>query len=145
MSTPIDASILAPDLATKVRRLCYRGYQYYDEGDFQKALRTFYQAWLTLPKPQAQWREAGWVLTAIGDAYFRIGKHEQACEALSSALRCPGADRSPFAHLRLGQALYELEQRDQAQDLLRKAAELGGSELFAREDAKYRRLLSSTV
>lgn len=145
MSSSIDASILAPDLATKVRRLCYRGYQYYDEGDFQLALRTFYQAWLALPKPQTQWREAGWVLTAIGDAYFRIGKHQQACEALTSAMRCPGATRSPFAHLRLGQALYELEQLAQAQDVLRKAIEMGGSDLFAREDAKYRRLVSAAI
>lgn len=145
MSPSIDTSILAPDLATKVRRLCYRGYLHYDEGDFQRALRTFYQAWLALPKPQSRWREAGWVLTAIGDAYFRIGKYQQACEALTSALRCPGAERSPFAHLRLGQALYELEETHQAQDALRKAAEMGGSDLFAREDAKYRRLANATV
>lgn len=135
------APVLAPDLASKVRRLCFRGYQYYDDGEFQLALRAFYQAWLVLPKPQAQWREAGWVLTAIGDSYFRAEKYEQAREALVSALSCPAADASPFVHLRYGQVLYELGQKTEAQLALQKAAKLGGDEVFAGEDFKYRRTL----
>lgn len=145
LSSSTDAPILAHDLAMKVRRLCFRGYQHYDDGKFQLALRTFYQAWLVLPKPQAHWREAGWVLTAIGDAYFRIGKYEQAREALHSALSCPAADASPFIHLRYGQALYELALMDDAQQALRKAVHLGGDELFAGEDSKYRLALDTTI
>lgn len=133
-----DIPILADDLAMKVKQLCYRGYQHYDDGDFQQALRTFYQAWLLLPKPQTQWREAGWALTAIGDAYFRTRQYSQSCEALRSALLCPTTERSPFAHLRYGQSLYELGREDEALEQLQAAHNLGGSKVFAREHIKYR-------
>ncbi|MEX1032233.1 MAG: hypothetical protein WDZ30_02640 [Cellvibrionaceae bacterium] len=128
----------------KVKRLCYQGYQHYDDRAYERALRTFYQAWLLLPKPQTRWREAGWALTAIGDTYFRMGQYAQSCEALRSALRCPATDRSPFVHLRYGQSLYELAHEDDAHRQLRIAHDLGGSEVFAREDEKYR-LLVETV
>lgn len=135
--------MLAHNLALKVRRLCFRGYQHYDGGKYQRALRSFYQAWLVLPKPQARWREAGWILTAIGDSYFRIGKYQQAREALLSALSCPEADASPFIYLRYGQVLYELDQMDEARQALEKATRLGGDEIFADEDSKYRLALES--
>ncbi len=133
-----DIPILASDLAMKVKQLCYRGYQYYDDGDYQQALRTFYQAWLLLPKPQIQWREAGWALTAIGDTYFRTQQYTQSCEALRSALLCPATTESPFVHLRFGQSLFELGERDEAVQQLRSAYELGGHKAFAREHVKYR-------
>jgi len=106
-------------------------------------LRTFYQAWLVLPKPQTQWREAGWVLTAIGDSYFRLGQYTHACESLRSALICPEAKRSAFIRLRLGQSLYELGDKTEAELLLNQAFELGGERAFSGEPIKYRRLLSA--
>lgn len=138
-----DTPILGDELTTKVKQLCYRGYQHYDEGDYQRALRTFYQAWLLLPKPQTRWREAGWVLTAIGDSYFRTRQYKQSCEALRSALLCPVAGRSPFLHMRYGQSLYELGDEEDALQQLQTAFELGGSEVFAREHVKYRLALDA--
>lgn len=138
-----DIPILADELATRIKQLCYRGYQRYDDGDYQQALRTFYQAWLLLPKPQTRWREAGWALTAIGDAYFRTGQYRQSCEALGSALLCPATAESPFVHLRYGQSLHELGREEEAQRELQAAHELGGDEVFAREDVKYRMLVQT--
>lgn len=138
-----DIPILADELAMKVKQLCYRGYQHYDDGDYQQALRTFYQAWLLLPKPQIQWREAGWALTAIGDAYFRTQQYTQSCEALRSALLCPTTEKSPFVHLRFGQSLYELGEQQDALQHLRTAYTLGGNKVFAREPAKYRLALDA--
>ena len=66
------AALLDAKLVAKIRDLCYQGYVQYDDHDYRRALRTFYQAWLLVPKPQTEWRQAGWVLTAIGDAYFKI-------------------------------------------------------------------------
>ncbi|MCW8193322.1 tetratricopeptide repeat protein [Proteobacteria bacterium 005FR1] len=136
-----DIPILADNLSAKVKQLCYQGYQRYDAGDYQQALRAFYQAWLLLPKPQTQWREAGWALTAIGDTYFRTRQYSQSCEALRSALVCPVADQSPFVHLRLGQGLYELGEESEALQHLRLAKKLGGPDVFAREHVKYRMLV----
>ena len=140
-----EVALLDAKLVTKIRELCYQGYLQYDERDYRRALRTFYQAWLLVPKPQTDWREAGWVLTAIGDAYFKIGQFTQAAEAMRSALLCPTAKQSPFINLRLGQCQYELGEGDRAGDTLQKALELGGSKVFAKEAPKYRRVLDQVV
>ena len=140
-----EAAVLDSKLVTKIRELCYQGYTQYDQQDYRRALRTFYQAWLLVPKPQTHWREAGWVLTAIGDAYFSVQQYDQATEALRSALLCPTAKQSPFIHLRLGQCLYELGDDDRAHEMLHKALQLGGNKVFNKEAPKYRRLLDLVV
>ena len=137
--------LLDPKLVSKIRELCYQGYMQYDERDYRRALRTFYQAWLLVPKPQTDWREAGWVLTAIGDAYFKIHQYTQSSEALRSALLCPAAKQSPFIHLRLGQCYFEQGDDDKAHDYLQKAQQLGGAKIFAKESPKYRRALDMVV
>ncbi len=124
-------------LSQQVKTLCFEGYQQYDRGEYRTGLRTFYQAWLLIPKPQHHWLEAGWVLTAIGDAYFRTQQFEQGQEALRSALACPQTGKSPFVQLRLGQCLWELGQCTLARELLAKAHKMGGDKLFAKEDAKF--------
>lgn len=139
------ADLLDAKLVTKIRELCYQGYVQYDERDYRRALRIFYQAWLLVPKPQTNWREAGWVLTAIGDAYFKVHQYSQAIEALRSALLCPAAQKSPFVHLRLGQAYFELGDDEKAHDQLQKAMDIGGSKIFDKESPKYRRALDMVV
>lgn len=122
-----------PERERRVRLLCRAGYVHYDAGHPAKALRHFYRAWLLLPKPRHACVEGGWVLTAIGDAYYRLGNHRSACEALRSALHCPGIRGNPFVHLRLGQCCRALGHEAQAAAHLRIALEHGGESLFARE------------
>lgn len=126
-----------PNLSRKIRRLCATGYVRYDAGDYKAALRLFYQAWLQLPKPQMQTEAAGWVLTAIGDAYFRSAQYQLAKEALHSALHCPNMHKAPFIYLRLGQCQWELELYDNARRALLDAYHLAGTAIFADEDRKY--------
>jgi hypothetical protein len=126
-----------PALTRKIRQFCTAGYQHYDAGDYKAALRLFYQAWLLLPKPQTDWIEAGWVLTAIGDSYFRSAQYQQGREALQSALCCPQMEQAPFIHLRLGQCLWELGLCDSARTALLRAYEIAGMDIFSAEDRKY--------
>lgn len=126
-----------PELTRKIRQHCANGYQHYDAGDYKAALRLFYQAWLLLPKPQTDLKEAGWVLTAIGDAYFRSGQYQPGREALQSALCCPTMDQAAFIHLRLGQCLWELHLSDSARTSLMRAYQLAQMDIFAAEDRKY--------
>lgn len=121
----------------QVKALCAEGYALYDEGAYRTALRKFYQAWMLLPKPQPDYVESGWVLTAIGDCYFRSLQFEQGKEALVSALHCEGMIDNPFIHLRLGQCLLELGSRASAGTHLGIAYERGGRKLFEREAPKY--------
>ena len=128
---------LASQTAEHIKSLCAEGYRHYDTQDYKGALRIFYQAWLEVPRPQTDWIEAGWVLTAIGDTYFRLNQFSQACEALSSALHCPQAKGNPFIHLRLGQSLLEQGDVAQARRELHRAYSGGGKDIFEREPDKY--------
>lgn len=121
----------------QIKQLCAEGYALYDADDMRQALRKFYQAWMIFPKPQIDFPEAGWVLTAIGDSYFRTAQFSQGQEALASALHCEGMIDNPFIHLRLGQCLLELGINGTACTHLGIAYERGGRKLFEKEAPKY--------
>lgn len=129
----------------QIRMQCADGYALYDAGAYKDALRLFYQAWLLLPKPQTDHEAAGWVLTAIGDTYFRLGQYRQGREALISAFHCPNTVHSAFAHLRLGQCLWELDQQDQAQAALLEAYKIAQMDIFAAEDSKYHAVIAAIL
>ncbi|MBU2887158.1 hypothetical protein KO507_15435 [Gilvimarinus agarilyticus] len=125
-------------LTRQIRRFCADGYRLYDKGEYRLALRSFYQGWLTIPKPQIEHQQAGWVLTAIGDAYYKLKQYEQGVESLISATHCPGGDKSPFVYMRLGQCLWNLRQDSEARKYLFKAYRMPtGSDLLEQEDSRY--------
>jgi tetratricopeptide (TPR) repeat protein len=124
-------------LTQLLREHCRQGYAYYDQGNFKQAIRCFFTAWTKIPKPQPHWQESGWILTALGDAYFRKGDFDNALEALNSALHCPNTTNNPFIYLRLGQCYWETAASRKARLAFGKVIQLGGAELFAQEDAKY--------
>ncbi len=53
------------------------------------------------------------------------------------ALECPDAEDSPPILLRLGQSEFELDNKEAAAELLLRAYEAEGEELFDEEDEKY--------
>jgi tetratricopeptide (TPR) repeat protein len=128
---------LDAELVKKIKTLCAGGYRLYDKGDYKAALRQFYTALMSIPKPHTQHAEAGWVLTAIGDSYFRTKQWDQGREALASALQCPGVQGNPFVHLRLGQCLLEMQRKAVACEHLELAYLNGGRKFFRSEAPKY--------
>ncbi len=128
---------LTPDIRNDVKTFCQQGYKQYDEQNYTAALRLFYQAWVKLPKPQHDYEESGWALTAIGDTYFKLKKYKQAIEALRSALCCPNISDNPFVNLRLGQCLYESGQQYQGRVYLHRSYRAQGKVYFDQEDTKY--------
>lgn len=143
MSNPLPTA-LDDSLSEKIRDLCQQGYKHYDQADYKLAIRQFYRAWTLIPKPQQQWPEAGWVLTALGDAYFKTENYSSSIEALKSALHCPKTDKHPFIHLRLGQSYYESYKLSQTESdkensfsALTIAFNEGGEQLFAKEHPSY--------
>jgi tetratricopeptide (TPR) repeat protein len=136
-----EADALDQRITDKTLQLCQQGYELFDQGDIKTALRRFYAAWNLLPKPQTQWEQAGWILTALGDAYFAKGEFNNAIEALRSALHCPKALGNPIIHLRLGQSLFESNELHSALEQFELVVTNGGSNLFEQEPPKYRKLL----
>lgn len=136
---------LDPALEKKLKALCAQGYTLYDQGDFGAAVRAFYQAWLVLPKPQTQFPQASWVLTALADGYQRAGKPKQALEAAQSALCCPGAEANAIALLRKGQALLDLGDTSAARVALFKVYNQRGATAFANEPAHYLHAINDLI
>lgn len=132
-----DSNQLDEAATAKIKKLCAAGYSLYDLGDFKAALRIFYQAWVLLPKPQIDFEQSGWVLTSIGDTYFRLGQYQQSLEAISSALHCVNHGDNPFLLLRQGQCLLNQDQLPAARKLLFKAYQNAGAALFEKEPAIY--------
>lgn len=140
INNPPTAQPLDTAIASKTRLLCQQGYALFDRGDIKTAIRQFYSAWTLLPKPQTQWQEAGWILTALGDAYLAKGEYQNGKEALSSALHCPNAYGNPVIHLKLGQCLFELDDSRGAKQQFELVQANGGQTLLDREDPKYSEL-----
>lgn len=135
--------ILHPKIEINVLKLCKQGYTMYDNGEIKSALRKFYSAWTLLPKPQTQWQEAAWVLTALGDAYFTKGDYKNGQQALLSALHCPAGSGNPVIHFRLGQCLFELGNLDDARIQFNKAIDHGGKKLLEQANQDYWALVTN--
>lgn len=126
----------------EVYRLCERGDEDADGGDFAQALSCYWAAWDLLPEPKLANEAATWVLAAVGDANFLGGDYIAGRDNLGTVMHCPGGLGNPFLHFRLGQCHYELGQLDEARDELTRAYRAGGAHLFADEDPKYLALIA---
>jgi tetratricopeptide (TPR) repeat protein len=128
---------LADELHQRIVELSERGDSLAERGKYAEAIRTYRQAWALLPEPRLKWSAATWLLAAIGDAYFLDGDFEEASGAFRQSMLCPDALGNPFLHLRLGQSLLELGEREKGLDHLASAYMTGGRKIFEREDQKY--------
>ena len=121
----------------QVKALSAEGDAHAERGSHDAALKSYATALRLLPEPWEQWEAATWLLAAVADVHFSVGRFEAVRDAMSDAMHCPGAIGNPFIHLRLGQACFELGELDRAADELIRAYMGVGDELFANEDAKY--------
>gem|GEM_PF-2493227 len=141
-------NVLHVDSETKanIELLCETGHDEYQHNHYAKALRLFYQAWLQLPKPQSQYHHAPWILTAIGDCYFKQGSFKQAIEALNSALHCPSIKEEEqqlgFMHIRLGQSFYQQGNQPLARQHFNQAQRLAPKQI-KNISSEYRHFINS--
>jgi hypothetical protein len=101
------------------------------------ALNCFRAAWEVLPEPREEQRPAGRILAAIADSCFYLGQWAACRDAVQHAFRCGADPANPFLRLRLGQALFELGEQQEAEGWLVPAFLSEGPSLFADEDPKY--------
>ena len=128
-----------------IEHYCRTGYEHYDKQDYKSSIRFFYLAWVQIPKPQSEFVEAGWVLTALGDAYFRKHEYNLAIESLNSALHCPGADKNPLIPMRLGQVLWDSGNQNLARAQLFKAWQQSEGKMFKSEKAYYTEAIQDLI
>ena len=121
----------------EVTRLCEKGDDLSSQNRYEDAVTEYNKAWKLLPEPKNDWDAATWILAAIADACFFLGKKKSARQALKYVMTCPGAIGNPFLHLRLGQILFDDGEEAAAADELMRAYMGAGSDIFANDDPKY--------
>jgi len=128
-----------------ITSICNKGKTLYEEGNYDAALRLFYEAWLKLPKPQMEQEDSEFILSYIGDTYYRLKKYTPAIEALRSALACQKTSQHAQVLLRLGQVLLDTQQEIQSKAYLQKAYRLGGKALFKNEKSTYLNSIAALI
>lgn len=136
---------LSEELNNKIEQLVAEGNVLVDEDDYVSALDKFEDALDLIPEPKNSWEEALWIYASIGDMQVFTEDYESAAENFFNALNCPDAQQNSFLHLRLGQALFELDDKEKALDHLLKAYEIDGEEIFDDEDHKYYEYLKANL
>jgi hypothetical protein len=109
------------------------------------AFRGYAGALAELPEPTHSWHAAGWILSRMGECYFRIGSFEQAQDLYADLMWHPGAIGNPWIHLRKGQINFELGEMDKAGGELIRAYMGGGKDIFSLEDPKYYEYLKTVA
>jgi tetratricopeptide (TPR) repeat protein len=133
----IVGAVLDDGIHQQISTFCAEGNDLADENRHEAALEKFNAAWRLLPDPKSDWEAATWILAAIADSCFQLGKFKSSKEALEYAMHCPGAIGNPFLHLRLGQTLFEAGDPDASANELMRAYMAAGADIFESEDGKY--------
>lgn len=111
--------------------------------DVRLAFNGFSSAYALLPQPREKWHATAWILSRMGECYFRAGSFQQAKELFSDLMGCPGTIGNPWLHLRHGEVSFETGDLRRAADELIRAYMGGGKEIFAKEDKKYYEFLKT--
>lgn len=118
-------------------RLLAEGEAYLDAEADEEALDCFQAAWGALPEPKEEQQLAATILGAIADVHFYLGQWGACREAVQQSFRCGADVENPFLRLRLGQALFEMGDEQEAANWLVPAYLTEGRALFEDDDPKY--------
>jgi tetratricopeptide (TPR) repeat protein len=127
-----------------IDRLAEEGNQLMERGAYREAEALFQKGLALLPEPRSKWEATLWFLGSIGDAQWHRGDHEAGRDTWRDALLSGGVG-NPFIHLRRGQTLYELGLLKESGNELLRALLLAGEDIFAEDDPKYLRHVTSVA
>ncbi|MET4084212.1 tetratricopeptide (TPR) repeat protein [Pedobacter sp. UYP30] len=128
-----------------IEKLSEEGNVFVDNDNFDAAILKFEAALKIVPAPKNSYEASLWLYASLGDMYFFKQEYTLAKENFYNALNCPDGQVTGFVHLRLGQVLFNLEEKHKALDELLRAYMLEGKEIFENEDGQYLKYLKSNV
>jgi len=128
---------LPADLYAKVTLECEKGNELLKNKEYRDAEVAFIDALQMLPDPLDEWEATTWIIGSIGEVRFEQKRFEEALQAFTDAVSCPGGLGNPYLHLRLGQCQFEMGNLDKARNELTRAYMGGDTEIFKDEDPKY--------
>lgn len=126
---PEQPEDLPEDLRARIEALSEQGNQLMDDDQFSAALEAWREAYQLLPAPRDERSAALWLHASIAEALYMMGDFPGARNAMREALGAPGGAENPYVHYMLGKALWQLDDED-AVDALLKAYLLDGVDIF---------------
>ncbi|MDR2147822.1 MAG: hypothetical protein LBE91_15325 [Tannerella sp.] len=129
----------------RIEILSEEGNEYADNEQYEEAVSKFKQALDLVPSPKTDWEASMWLNASMGDMYFMLSEYGKCSESMFDALNCPDGYSNPFVHLRLGESLFELGEKEKSKEYLLQAYMLEGKEIFETEDSKYFELIKPLI
>jgi len=108
-----------------------------DNDCFAAAKAKFEEALALVPEPKTIWEASLWLYASIGDMCFMMGDYAGGSKQMYNAINCADGYENPFVNIRLGQAQYELGDKEKAKEYLLCAYMMEGEDIFQEEDEKY--------
>ena len=105
-------------------------------GDFAKARQLQLAAFQLLPEPRYEWAVGEPLIAGAAHCAILEGDAQGALDILRDGLEAPVMN-SPTINLRIGQAFFELEKRQEAAGHFLFALLGGGKAIFSEEEPKY--------
>lgn len=128
----------------KIDELSEAGNQFFDEGQYDEAIKEYKKALVLVPPPKIESEAATWIYAALGDSYFSKHDYQASLNSFLDAYKCPGGISNPFILFRIGQCYFYLQDEKNATEFLLKAYMLDGEKIFRGEE-KFLEFLSSKV
>lgn len=133
---------LSDDISEKVDKLAINGDDFFDKGEYEKAIEIYKQGIELIPEPKNLWETKLWFTAAIADSYWQMEKYNESLKYLDESLQVEGGKENAFIRLKRGQVLFELSRINEAKEEFQIAYKLGGNDLFEEEDQKYLSLVT---
>jgi len=132
---------LESELKAQVVELCNKAVEAQEEERFHASNRDLQKVYELLPEPKSEWKAYSWLISSIADNHFEQGEFELAMEKFEEVFNLDAeSNENAYLCLRRGQCALELENLTLAKELLTRAFELEGKELFEDEHSKYLKL-----
>ncbi|MCB2355765.1 tetratricopeptide repeat protein [Clostridium estertheticum] len=128
---------LEEEVYNKVQGLCNKAEKYVRMCEFDQAIQEYEQALNLFPQDIKVYEQATIIYAAMGDAWCSAGEYKDAKKYFYDALNCSGGIGNPYILFRLGQCLYECNQKSKAQEYFIKTYMLDGISLFNTSHNKY--------
>ena len=147
VETNSNSVALSEEISEQIESLSEEGNEYFDDENYENAIKVWKQALALIPNPQNTYTETLWLETSIGDAYFMMGNHQEAFPHFLNAKSNieENAYENPFIMLRVGQLYFEANDFKNAKEYLLRAYMFEGEEIFEGSKEKYFEFLKENV
>lgn len=136
---------LEGEIYNKVKELCGEADKHVLICEFDQAIEKYNQALELFQGDIEEYEESIMIYAAMGDAYCLAGEYKRARNYFYNALDCSNGIANPYILFRLGECLYECDEKYKAQEYFIRTYMMDGLNLFEKGDKKYLDLIKLMI